>query len=55
MNRIQIQFVKDALDQPENLTDWENNFVSDLADKPDDYQLSEKQNAVLNKISQKLD
>lgn len=55
MNRIQIQFVKDALDQPENLTDWENKFVGDLADKPDSYELSEKQNAILNKISQKLD
>ncbi len=55
MNRIQKRFIKDAIDQPENLTDWENNFISDLAEKPDSYELSEKQNAVLNKISQKLD
>lgn len=55
MNRIQIKFIKYALDQPEKLTDWENKFINDLADKADDYNLSQKQNEVLNRISQKLD
>jgi hypothetical protein len=55
MNRVQIKFIKDALDQPENLTDWENKFISDLADKGDEYELSEKQNDILNKIQRKLD
>jgi len=55
MNRVQIRFIKDALDQPEKLTDWENQFINDLAEKPDDYELSEKQNFHLNKIQRKLD
>lgn len=55
MNRIQKQFIKDAMDEPEKLTDWENEFIDNLADRDDDYELSDKQNAVLNRISQKLD
>lgn len=55
MNRVQIRFVKDALDQPEKLSDWENNFINDLAEKPEGYELSEKQNTTLNKIQRKLD
>lgn len=55
MNRVQIRFIKDALDQPENLSDWENNFISDLAEKPEGYELSEKQNEILNRIQRKLD
>ena len=48
MNRFQIKIVKDALDQPENLSDWESDFISDIADKGDDYELSEKQNSIIN-------
>ena len=54
MNRVQIKFIKDAMDCPEKLSDWENQFISDLAEKPDNYELSEKQNKVLNRISQKI-
>lgn len=53
-NRVQRKFILDALDQPERLTDWENEFINDLAEKDDDYELSEKQNNILNRISQKL-
>lgn len=55
MNRVQIKFVKDALDQDYKLTEWEINFINDLADKPEGYELSEKQNAILNRIQGKLD
>lgn len=55
MNRAQKRFVKDALDQPEKLSDWENNFINDLAEKEEDYELSDKQNDVLNRIQRKLD
>lgn len=62
MNRIQKQFIKDALDQEHKLTEWESQFVNDLADKDEKYAkrgaeltLSQKQNETLNKISQKLD
>lgn len=55
MNRVQIQFIKDALDQDYKLTEWELQFVNDLANKGKDYELSEKQNEVLNRIQRKLD
>ena len=54
MNRVQWKFVEDALDQDEKLSAWECDFISDLADRGEDYELSEKQNAVLNRISQKI-
>ena len=53
-NRVQRKFILDALDQPEKLSDWENEFINSLAEKGENYELSEKQNAVLNRISQKL-
>jgi hypothetical protein len=55
MNRVQKRFIKDAFDQDYKLTEWEQKFISDLADKPDDYELSEKQNDILNRIQRKLD
>lgn len=55
MNKSQNGFVIDALNQEENLSDWEINFIRDIAEKPEDYELSEKQNAVLNRIQGKLD
>ena len=54
MNRFQIKIITDAIDQPEKLTDWENDFVSDIAERGDDYELSEKQNKIINRIGQKL-
>ena len=53
MNRIQKRFIKDAIDDPEPLSDWEQEFIDSLAQKDDDYELSEKQNHILNRISQK--
>lgn len=55
MNRVQIRFIKDAIDQAWKLTEWENNFINDIAEKGDDYVLSDKQNAILNRIQSKLD
>jgi len=55
MNRVQIKFINDAQDQPEKLTDWEWDFIGNLAEKDEAYQLSEKQNAILNRIQRKLD
>jgi hypothetical protein len=53
-NRIQIKFIKDALDSPEKLNEWEVDFIDSLADKDDNYELTEKQNTILNRISQKI-
>lgn len=54
MNRVQIQFIKDALDNEDLLSDWESGFINSLADNEDDYELSDKQNEILNRISQKV-
>lgn len=54
MDRVQTQFVKDAMDSPEKLSDWENEFIDSLAGKESDYKLSGKQKDILNRISQKL-
>lgn len=54
MNRIQKKFICDALDSEHMLSEWESQFINDLAERPDDYELSNKQNEVLNRISQKI-
>lgn len=55
MNRIQRKFVLDALDQEHKLNEWEHQFINDLAERNPDMKLSDKQNEILNRISQKLD
>ena len=62
MNRIQKKFICDALNQEHKLSEWESQFVNDLAAKDGEYEkrgveltLSQKQNEILNRISQKLD
>lgn len=45
----------DALDQEEKLTSWESDFINSLAERDDDYELSQKQNEILNRIQKKLD
>jgi hypothetical protein len=54
VNRIQKKFVCDALEYEHVLSEWESQFVNDLAEKKDEYELSEKQNSILNRISQKV-
>lgn len=48
----------DALDQEEKLSEWESQFINDLAEHDEhnpDYALSDKQNEILNRIQRKLD
>ena len=54
MNRVQKGFIKDAMDMDHTLSEWEFNFINDLAEKDDNYELSEKQNEVLNRIQRKI-
>lgn len=54
MNRVQKKFISDALDYEHKLDDWERGFINDLAEKPDTYELSEKQNKRLNQIQRKI-
>jgi hypothetical protein len=54
MNRFQRKIIVDALEDPSRLTDWEFDFVNSLADKTDDeYELTEKQNKIVNRIGEK--
>ncbi len=55
MNRVQKRFIKDALDQEYKLTEWEAKFINDIAEKEDNYELTERQNEILNRIQGKLD
>lgn len=58
MNRVQRQFVIDALDQEHKLSEWESGFINDLAERDErnpDLELSDKQNEILNRIQRKLD
>lgn len=54
MNRVQIKFIKDALVYEDHLTEWESKFINDLASKPEGYNLSDKQNQILNRIIDKV-
>jgi len=53
MNGYQKKRVLGALECEDTLTEWEWDFIQSLADLPDDRELTEKQNEVLNRISQK--
>lgn len=56
MNGYQIKRILEAQEDrnQHKLTDWEADFIDDLSKKDDDYRLSEKQNEILNRISQKM-
>lgn len=55
MNKVQTQIIKEATDQCDKLTAWEVAFIDGLIDRRDDYELSDKQNAVLNRIGNKME
>lgn len=53
MNKFQQKIIKDAIDDPEPLSDWEHDFVQSIADRDDDYELTAKQSKIVNRIGQK--
>ena len=53
MNNIQKRFINDAIEDPKPLSEWEYDFIQSLADKDNSSELTEKQNHILNRISQK--
>ena len=58
MNRVQRRFVMDALDQEHKLSEWESQFINDLAERDErqpDKELTDRQNEILNRIQEKLD
>lgn len=54
MNTFQRKIIERAYDNDEKLNSWECDFIESLYDRGDDYELSEKQNHILNRIGEKL-
>lgn len=54
MNGFQKKMIKDALDYEEHLSEWEVEFINDIANKDDSYILSKSQNHIVNRISEKI-
>ena len=54
MNRVQLKFIEDAMEQEEKLTDWERGFIDDLSNMDEDRELTVRQNEVLNQITTRL-
>ncbi len=54
MNTFQLKTIAIAVERGSKLTIWERSFIKDMNNKPDDYELSERQNHTLNQIRQKL-
>jgi len=54
VNGLQVKIIKEALETPELLTEWEVEFIQNIANKHEDVDLTKKQNSVLNKIWDKL-
>jgi len=53
MNGFQRKIILAALEDSEPLSDRDYDFIQSIAEKDDDYEVSEKQNKWLNDISQK--
>jgi len=54
MNNFQIKIIERAIDNDEKLSSWEHDFIYSLDSIPQHQDLTEKQNHILNKISEKL-
>lgn len=54
MNNYQIKRIAEAMEKSQLLTAWECDFIESLSDMNEEQELTEKQNAVLNRISQKM-
>jgi hypothetical protein len=55
MNKFQTNTILRAQDEPRLLTEWEEGFIDNLAGLPEETELSEKQNEIINRIRKKLD
>lgn len=53
-NRLQINFISEALDNLQYLNDYENDFILSISELDDLKLLTEAQNKVLNRIHNKL-
>ncbi len=51
---MQRKIINKAVDNIDKLSTWETEFIDSMNDKDDDYELSDKQNSVLNRIQDKV-
>ena len=54
MTKDQKEIMQQAQDNPASLTAWEIDWLYDICDHPDHCTLSHRQEAVLNRINDKL-
>jgi hypothetical protein len=54
VNNYQRKRIVEAIEYEEHLNEWECEFINDLSNKDDNYELSENQNKTLNRISEKI-
>jgi len=54
MNSQQIKIVKEAIEYSEDLSEWEIEFIDNLAEKGDGYDLTIQQEFRLNEIGEKI-
>lgn len=54
MNGFQRKTIDRAMTNDHKLSSWECDFIDSLNEKSDDYELSTKQNEILNRIGEKI-
>lgn len=55
MYKTQRKFINDAKAASHLLNEWEKKFINDLSEKSDDYNVSDKQNDIINRIQKKVE
>ena len=55
MNRVQLVLLEECTEAMalKCFSEWEEEFIESLSEKPEDYELSDKQNAALNRVNSK--
>lgn len=54
MNGFQRRIIERAYENDHKLNSWECDFIESLSEKSDNYELSNKQNEILNRIGEKV-
>lgn len=54
MDGLEKRIINKAIEDPSDLTEWEYDFVFDIADKPETYTLTKKQREILFRIWDKI-
>jgi len=54
MNTFQEKTIERALKNDDKLSSWECDFIESLDEKGEGYELSDKQNSILNRIGEKV-